>query len=432
MDLSDSHNPLRETIAKITRRYYLIWWVYAFGGGFVFGVYPLFLRSRGLTELETNSVLATYFLMTFLTDVPTGAFADTLSRRTAFMLGCAIRTFSFAMYFFAHHYLVFLVAESIDAVGTTFGNGAVDAWAVDALDSAGFTGLKDRIFSRISQLTTTGWLLSAMVGSYVANLNIAWPWLLGASGYFASLLVGASLMRGETGRRAARPGFGPLMAEVGTRTWEGLRQGFGTRPVLLLAMASALQVAAWGPYFMAWPQYLHENLGVAIWMIGWVYCFFSIGRLVGAEFIARFQPGSASRASLLTALALGTGSMLLSAALAGNLRITMAMLFVMNMCSGAMQPISQSWINEHLAARNRATLLSFQSTFATFGGAMGLLLCGWISDHHGLLAGWATAGVIGLTPAIFYWMLRGEKAPAVAEGPASLAGPEPGRAAADA
>ena len=68
------------------------------------------------------------------------------------------------MYFFAHHYLLFLVAESIDAIGTTFGNGAIDAWAVDALDTAGFTGGKDRIFSRMSQLTNTGWLLSAMVG----------------------------------------------------------------------------------------------------------------------------------------------------------------------------------------------------------------------------------------------------------------------------
>jgi MFS family permease len=396
-------------ISRITRRYYLLWWVYAFGGGFVFGVYPLFLRSRGLSELETNSVLATYFLMTFLTDVPTGAFADALSRRTAFVLGCSLRTFSFALYFFAHHYPLFLVAESIDAIGTTFCNGAIDAWAVDSLDSAGFTGLKDRIFSRVSQLTTTGWLLSAMIGAYVANVNIAWPWILGSAGYLTSLFVSAALMRGGPGRIAVRPAAGALIKEVGRRTRAGLREGFRSRPVLLLALAGAVQVGAWAPYFMLWPQYFHENLGVAIWMIGWLYCFFSAGRLTGAEAIVRFQPPSANRSTLLTCLALGTGSMLLGAALTHSLAVTLAMLFVMNMCSGAMQPVTQAWINEHLEARNRATLLSFQSTFATFGGAMGLLLCGWISDRHGLLAGWAVAGMIGLCPAAFYWMLRGEK-----------------------
>ncbi len=408
MRASDSNNPL---IRAITRRYYLLWWFYAFGGGFVFGVYPLFLRSRGLSELETNSVLATYFLMTFLTDVPTGAFADALSRRTAFIVGCALRVFAFGLYFFAHHYLLFLAAESIDAIGTTFGNGAVDAWAVDALDAAGFTGLKDRIFSRNSQLTTTGWLLSAMIGAYVANMDISWPWILGSAGYLTSLMAGAWLMRGGQERAGPRRALRGLIGEVRTRTSAGLREGFRSRPVLLLALAGAVQVAAWAPYFMEWPQYFHENLGVAIWMIGWLYCFFSIGRLTGAELIARYQPASASRATLLTGLALGTGSMLLGAAVVGRLPLTLAMLFAMNICSGAMQPVTQAWINEHLAARNRATLLSFQSTFATFGGAMGLLLCGWISDRSGLLAGWAAAGMIGLCPAIFYWMLRGEKAP---------------------
>jgi MFS family permease len=431
MNPPDFHKPRSAAIRAITRRYYLLWWFYAFGGGFVFGVYPLFLRSRGLTELETNSVLATYFLMTFLTDVPTGAFADALSRRTAFMLGCSLRTFSFALYFFSHHYLLFLVAESIDAIGTTFGNGAIDAWAVDALDAAGFTGLKDRIFSRTSQLTTTGWLLSAMVGSYVANMNIAWPWILGSAGYLTSLMVGGALMRGGHERVTARPNMRALIDEVWSRTGEGLRQGFRSRPVLLLAMAGAVSVAAWAPYFMEWPQYFHETLGVAIWMIGWLYCFFSIGRLIGAELIVRFQPVSASRASLLCGLALGTGSMLLGAALAGHLYVTLAMLFLMNMCSGAMQPVSQAWINEHLEARNRATLLSFQSTFATFGGAMGLLLCGWIADRHGLLPAWAVAGVIGLMPALFYWMLRSESIPAAAL-PAADSGVHTTRAAADA
>ncbi len=82
------------------------------------------------------------------------------------------------VYFFAHHYLVFLIAESIDGIGTTLCNGAIDAWGVDALDVAGFDGLKDRLFSRISQLTTFGFMSSAMGGAYIADINIAWPWLL--------------------------------------------------------------------------------------------------------------------------------------------------------------------------------------------------------------------------------------------------------------
>jgi len=156
-------------LRDITRRYYAMWWGYAFAGGFLYGVYPLFLRSRGLDQFEINSVLACYFVVMFLTDVPTGAFADAMGRRRSFVLGCATRVAAFTVYFFAHHFLVFVIAECIDGIGTTFCNGAIDAWGVDALDAAGFHGIKDRLFSRISQLTNFGFMGAAIIGAYVAD-----------------------------------------------------------------------------------------------------------------------------------------------------------------------------------------------------------------------------------------------------------------------
>ena len=67
-------------IRGITRRYYAVWLIYSLAGGFLFGVYPIFLHSRGLNQFEINSVLAAYFVVLFLTDVPTGAFADALGQ----------------------------------------------------------------------------------------------------------------------------------------------------------------------------------------------------------------------------------------------------------------------------------------------------------------------------------------------------------------
>src|SRR5271170_6426550 len=91
--------PANPAIRGIMRRYYTVWLGYSFANGFLYGVYPLFLRSRGLSQFEMNSVLATYFIVTFLTDVPTGAFADALGRRRSFILGCALRSTAFMVYF---------------------------------------------------------------------------------------------------------------------------------------------------------------------------------------------------------------------------------------------------------------------------------------------------------------------------------------------
>src|SRR5882757_358634 len=131
-------DPTREArlpLRSITLRYYCVWGFYSFAPSFIFAIYPLFLRSRGLNQLQVNTVAATYFLVTFLTDVPTGAFADAIGRRISVVLGCALHAAAFILYFYSYHYWHFIAAEILDGVATTFGNGAIDAWAVDALDA---------------------------------------------------------------------------------------------------------------------------------------------------------------------------------------------------------------------------------------------------------------------------------------------------------
>ena len=212
-------------INGILRRYYAVWMTYALAGGFLFGVYPIFLHARGLNQFEINSVLAMYFVVLFLTDVPTGAFADALGRRRSFVLGAALRVCAFLLYFTAHHYWVFLIAESIDGIGTTFGNGAIDAWGVDALDDAGYEGLKDGLFSRISQLTTVGFMISSLGGAYVADINIAWPWLCGAAGYVMAAVIGVWLMTGEK-TRASGVDFAGLPQSDRAARRRGCQRGF--------------------------------------------------------------------------------------------------------------------------------------------------------------------------------------------------------------
>lgn len=380
--------------------------MYSFAGGFLFGVYPIFLRSRGLDQLQINSVLATYFLVLFLTDVPTGAFADLLGRRRSFVLGATLRVSAFILYFVAHHYYVFIIAEGIDGIGTTFGNGAIDAWGVDALDDAGYDGVKDRLFSRISQLTTIGFMGSAMIGAYVADVNIAWPWLLGASGYVVAGIVGAFLMHDER-VRTTTVRIADIPRRIAENVGGGIRAGLGANTVLMLSIANAITVAAWAPYWVSWPVMFNESLAVGVWIIGWIYCGLSAARLIGAEISARLQGDENQRAARVSMLIIAASTMLFLAGLfGGRPAVSLAMLFIMNLFTGAMMPLVQSWFNEQLESGNRATLLSFNSTFQTMGGAVGLLVAGRIADTAGIPFEWQIAGLISLCAAPVYWATR--------------------------
>ncbi len=408
-----SENNVATTIPRILRRYYTVWLIYALAGGFLFGVYPIFLHARGLNQFEINSVLATYFVVLFLTDVPTGAFADALGRRRAFVLGAALRVCAFILYFFAHHYWVFLIAESIDGIGTTFGNGAIDAWGVDALDDAGYEGVKDRLFSRISQLTTVGFMVSAMIGAYIADINIAWPWLCGAAGYVISAGIGIWLMTGER-PKAAGIDLAGLPRQIIRHIVEGVNSGFGSRTVLLLSAAGAIQFAAWAPYWLEWPILFNQSFGVGVWIIGWIYCLLSIARMAGAEVVSRMAIDESSRAGRVSAL-IGAAGIMLAMAGMFQARPTLALgfLFVMNICTGAVVPMAQSWFNEQIEASKRATMLSFSSTFGTMGGSIGLIINGVIADRQGLSMAWQFAGALTLAAIPCYLALR-SRVPAMA------------------
>jgi MFS family permease len=400
------HRASADAIRRVLRRYYVVWGAYSFASGFLFGVYPIFLHARGLNQFQINSVLAVYFTVTFLTDVPTGAFADALGRRRSFIVGCSLRTLAFIVYFCAWHYPMFLLGEFIDGIGTTFCNGSIDAWAVDELDAAGWTGAKDQLFQRVSQLMGLGFLTSAMIGAYVADWNIAWPWMLGGAGYLINAVVVSRLMSDSPHRKVV-PEWARMPALIGARVAGGLRAGVKMRAVLLLCVANAIMFAAWAPYWLEWPQFFNQQYGVGVWIVGWIYALFTFSRMLGSELMIRTAGSHEGRASRLCVLTVMLAILMYAGGSTGHRNIlSLIVLSLLNVAMGALLPFAQSWINEEIHADQRATLLSFRSTFETLGGSLGLLVAGVIADRAGFQAAWRFAGVLTLAALPCYLALR--------------------------
>jgi predicted MFS family arabinose efflux permease len=151
-----------------------------------------------------------------------------------------------------------------------------------------------------------------------------------------------------------------------------------------------------------------------VWIIGWIYCGLSAARLIGAEVSARFAVDESQRAARVSMLVIAASAMLfLGGLFGGRPAVSLAMLFVMNLFTGAMMPLVQSWFNEQLESGNRATLLSFRSTFETMGGSIGLLFAGRIADTAGIPFEWQIAGLISVCAAPVYWATRRREVAAV-------------------
>jgi predicted MFS family arabinose efflux permease len=237
-------------------------------------------------------------------------------------------------------------------------------------------------------------------------MNIAWPWLCGAAGYVIAGVIGVLLMTGEK-KRASGVDLAGLPRQIVRRIAEGVSAGFSNRTVLILSAAGAIQVAAWAPYWLEWPILFNEGFGVGVWIIGWIYCGLAIARMIGAEVVSRMSGDENSRAGRVSALIAMAGVMLAGAGMfQARPKIALLFLFVMNICTGAVLPMLQSWFNEQIESSQRATMLSFSSTFATMGGSIGLFINGFIADRAGLASAWQFAGALTLAAIPFYLAIR--------------------------
>ncbi|MHB8381594.1 MAG: MFS transporter [Candidatus Binataceae bacterium] len=390
-----------DAIRSITIRYYVASTCYVFGPLFTFAVLPLFLQSRGLDQFQINMVTAVFVLITFLTDVPTGAFADAVGRRSAVVVGCALQAAAFLIYFLSHHYRYFIVAAAVAGLGTTFGNGPIDAWAVDALDAAGFQGAKDALFSRKFQLGEIAGMCGALSGAYIAQVNIAAPFLATAIVWIATGMVAIGLMDRGTGRRRS---LGQMTREIRRRSINSTRLGFADRNVRLLSIAGMISALLWYGWGQEWQQYFKHGFHSGIGAVGWVSVAIIAAQIAGLELAARMpRAASAHRAAIIGAMTtLACAALIVAGLAAPHIWLALASVMLATFVMGVVGPMGFAWYNEVIAGENRATLLSFGSTMSTLGGIIGLPVQGKLVDAFGTGIAWQIAGLVSMTQVLCY------------------------------
>ncbi len=102
------------------------------------------------------------FFCNFLFEVPTGAVADFLGRKTSLALGALLGGIAAFLYTSRPLLAVFVVAEAVFALAFTFQSGADEALAYDSLKAIGKQKDSKRILSRME---------SFKLGDFVRFLN---------------------------------------------------------------------------------------------------------------------------------------------------------------------------------------------------------------------------------------------------------------------
>ncbi|MEU5047000.1 MFS transporter [Streptomyces griseorubiginosus] len=271
----------------------------------LYPVYALLFADTGLPLWQISSLFALWSLTAVVLEVPSGAWADTVSRRRLLWIGPLLTASGFALWVTVPSYGAFALGFVLWGAGGALGSGSLEALVYDEMERL---GAADR-YARVMGRTRAARLLAT-----VAAMGLAGPVL--ALGGYPAVGAGSVLACLLAALTATRLPEHRVPAGKGSTSWSatlraGIAEARGDRTVrgaLLLIPAVA---AVWGA-LDEYVSLLIRDLGVAEttvpWLVLLVWTLVTLGSLfagpaerLGTRGLAALIAGAA------LALAVGAG-----------------------------------------------------------------------------------------------------------------------------
>lgn len=293
---------------------------YSFLDDFVllYPVYALLFADTGMSLWQISSLFALWSITGVLLEVPSGAWADAVSRRRLLWIGPLLTAVGFALWVAVPSYWAFAAGFVLWGAGGALGSGALEALVYDELDRLGaadrYAGVMGR--SRAARLLST-----------VSSIGLAGPVFarggyaaVGAASFVACLLTAAVATRFPEHRVRVETDDGGWAKTLRTGLAE-VRGDRAVRGALLLVPAVA---AVWGALDEYTPL-LVRDIGVAEATVPYLIMLIWAGVTLGSLLTGPAERlGTTGLAALLAASALALAIGAAARSLAGIALVSLA------------------------------------------------------------------------------------------------------------
>ncbi|WP_149827992.1 MFS transporter [Streptomyces tailanensis] len=283
---------------------------YAFLDDFVllYPVYALLFSDAGLSIWEISSLFALWSITGILLEVPSGAWADAVSRRMLLWLGPLLTGAGFALWVIVPSYWAFALGFVLWGVRGALGSGALEALVYDELDRLGAADRYARVIGRAQAAGMVAVMAAMGLAGPVLDLG-GYP-AVGAASVLVCVLTAAVATRFPEHREKTLPGGD--RATTLTTLRAGLseaRRDCSVRGALLLVPAVG---AVWGALDEYTPLLVRDT-GVAEQTVPYLLLLIWVGPTIGSLLTgAGERLGRTGLAVVLTgsAVALAVGALM--------------------------------------------------------------------------------------------------------------------------
>jgi MFS family permease len=376
---------------------------YAFLDDFVllYPLYTLLFAATGLSAAEISSLLVVWSVTSVVLEVPSGVWADTVSRRALLVAGPLLGAAGFALWVLVPSYPAFAAGFVLWGAKGALVSGSFEALVYDELELVGAAGAFATLLGRAHAAAGLAVVAATMLAAPVmASSGYAG---LGAASVAAGL-AGALVALALPEHRDRRPEHGAGAEEVDepgylTTLRAGLREARADVRVRRLVVVVAGAAAIWGALEEYTPL-VAVAAGVPVADVPWWELALWGGVAAGAVLagrVRRIGPRGLATALGLAALALAVGA-------GGGRPAGLALVALAFGVFQAVDVVLGSWLQDALSGAARATVTSVAAVGAELVAVAVYALYGAVAGVLG--AGGAVAALAMLYLPVVVWAWR--------------------------
>ncbi|MGM5480571.1 MAG: MFS transporter [Nanobdellota archaeon] len=363
----------------------------------------IYFRNLQFSFFHISILLATFSLSSFLFEIPTGAFADSYSRKYSVILGFFLVGLCASAIFFATSFWLLLVLFLLIGFGMTFVSGAENAWVMDNLEILNRTDLRTEFFMKSQIIGAFGGIFAPLIGSLIVkNSSIQPLWLIWGGGF----LLGAFILFffGKELYVPKRTSFVNSLSTVFSTSKQGFRFTIKNKIVLFTILVSIFITMMTSSYDF-WQPFL-EELNMSVFMLGIVFSVLSAVEMLFL-FLTRYLEKFGVKRSLALIIffrvALYCGVLFL----VPGMYLIGAFIFILGSSVLSLRfPLIDSYFQKHLSKKYRATVSSIKSMGVQLGLVISTLLVGVFADVFSVRIAIVLSSVFGLIGLFFLRKLK--------------------------
>ncbi|MEU3255009.1 MFS transporter [Streptomyces sp. NPDC006997] len=292
-------SPARVGDARAVRRLTRPLYCYAYLDELVllYPVYALLFADSGMSGWQISSLFALWSLTSVVVEVPSGAWADAVSRRLLLWLGPLITAVGYALWVLTPSYLAFAAGFVLWGVKGALGSGALEALVYEELDRVGASDRYAHVMGRVHSLGLFGVVTAmAVAGPVFASGGYG---AVGAASVAGCVLTAVAAWRLPEHRGDAAPESAPDSWSAALR--DGVKEVRGSRAVLGALLLVPVVTGVWGALDEYTPLLVRET-GVADLAVPWLLLVIYVGATVGGLVAGRAARLGAVHLGVLLAL----------------------------------------------------------------------------------------------------------------------------------